>query len=329
MPKLPRFQALWILVWGAGTLGSPAGLPAARAEEGFHLPSKLPAQLRPAGYDAAVAASVQIDIDDGTWTCSASVISPDGYVLTALHCMDECLKRNHLYEKIPDSIYSGNFRSKKAAPNVLCKGHRIPELGTGDLRLVEVGNGYVVQSPEQLLELTSAEAGKRRAGKTDWAILKAELPQPAPCVPISRKALTAGQPVWVLGFPSRTSRPGGRNSDGKHEHVTYGAVSADYSGNDWVGQWSAAEREIFWWWHQSPYEFVSSADSFWGNSGGMVIDSEGKQVGVQVKLVLGGPEDLKTAYVGDNTVATRTAAVYGALAKKYGKDTADRVFSCE
>lgn len=78
---------------------------------------------------------------------------------------------------------------------------------------------------------------------TDAALLRVESDRPIECVPIRWEHPNVGERVWVIGYPAMTP----------HRVITDG----------WVGDVGHASAEVF------P-----------GNSGGPVIDSEGRLVGI-------------------------------------------------
>ncbi len=151
--------------------------------------------------------------------CSGSIISDDGTLLTAGHCVEECLARGQALTKI-DGISSVD-RAKLSS--VSCS-----------VRI----NGQII--PAQILATNDCRGADRNAASTvniqckglDYAVLKIDerFVKEQPCFHVSEKTPAPGTGVAAIGFPPLTARqvyqPGARDADDDGPYLTPGETIA-------------------------------------------------------------------------------------------------------
>jgi hypothetical protein len=285
-------------------------------DEGFYRGKQIP--RAPQRLSEALNASVQLT-SPADLECSAAVVSPRGHILTALHCVTDCLKQKGLTRKSHTENY-GILEVLDQAPNILCKTYRLEELGTRGARILYTGQGLFYPEDGEAPEAVPHDELERVVNwEEDYAILKVDAE--TDCIPVAASEPAPGDWVWGIGYPGGARRKNGFSSNGEDEYVRYGEVRAGLNLPLLSGEFSADYVEYLKRRYSSPRLMVTNLDIQNGVSGGMVINEEGSLVGITVE---GASQ--KAGYRDGTSIELRMSFIRDAL-KRQGAD-ADSIFSC-
>lgn len=323
-----------ILSVSVGIAGSPAF-----GGEGFFRFHELPMDHQPSGegFQDALHASFRGTIGEGLeMQCSVQFLSPDGYALTALHCMESLPALWETFEITPEGRDSAKWyhvaRPVSATP-FYTRRVRGTVAGVGDFsvraQVILLGRGFTSSFPDFFRDSgwdSGPEAREQvRRHSEDFMILKLDLPRPTPCVKVSDALLTPGTPVWAVGYPEPATRPNGHHSDGNSQLITYGQVNPSYAGSDaLIAQGASAQVA-------AEYDqmllggpkVVLSNDAFVGMSGGMVLNSTGELV-----ATIAGGWSTETALSRGSTRAVKSSEIKRITRELLGEQQASQVFNC-
>jgi V8-like Glu-specific endopeptidase len=330
-------------VYAPSTLAFEEGyIPTARFRSGgFPIPTSPSASNPKAAYDRAVQASIRL-FDSGS-ECSGSVISPDGYVITALHCVQQCISDQKLGAELEFPTFEGRIFSAIAKPlaNNRCEGAQITvEDGSQNsktyqaIRLVALGRGFTEFNDLKVMSASSAEVKKIAESDLDYVVLKIEdlNRDRLGCIPTAKKADAVGSRVWSIGFPGANSgRAGGLSSDGRSELVSYGRRLQDVSQNEFfrASNLTPEHRARLMAMYLSPGLLVSNMDIYSGESGSMVLNSQGQLQGVTTSVALPGEGNTNAdKYIQGSGLAIDIQAIRQDLRAKHGSALEKQIFNC-
>jgi hypothetical protein len=302
------------------------------AEMGFYLPEQLPAGHVPEGLAAAYAASVYLK-GRNFWTpdCNGTVLSPDGYVITALHCVEGCgsvaFGKYQVFEAPTPYEYWEAFT--RTPQGVTCL-RDVFALGLADPKLVFIGRGEVTFDETHISGVPADGLAKMAELSSDYAILKFETDRSLPCIPAAEEPLQAGDEVWGIGQPYAVTRPNGFSSDGSRKYVRFGGATDDLSLNSSFQKHGVPPGEI-----AGANEFFTGVGNFFadldvipGDSGSTLINARGELVGV---LTLGhyvDPDDPVREYMRYIAGFETIGKVREDVRRTLGEEAAARIFSC-
>ena len=299
----------------------PAALPLllaapAMADEGFFPRAEAPGAPR---LERAWDAAVVVEATDGL--CSGTLLSREGHVLTALHCLLPDLKKAGAL--LPDKK-DGFVRIESpppgglALPRVLVKSAGIFGPAGSKARLLVLGRALFLPEGQGIEIPQSPERSE------DFALLVVDPPpkRPAPCLepgPVSR----AGAKVWAVGFPG-PARRAGRASDGKARRASFGHLLAGFRASAWFkGRGLAPEAfaamDSFF---LGDRAWLTDLDSAGGLSGAAVVDAAGKLAGI---LSSTGDE---AQFADGTTLVVRADWIRAQVEKRLGAAGARRAFRC-
>lgn len=214
--------------------------------------------------------------------CTVSPITPDGYLLTALHCVRDCLLKNGAAEE----GLAGSFGlddlfvvKQPANVNVICQEQSIPALGAKSVKVVATGKALSVFNAEFFNEFTPYHAELQARGWTsrgnDFALLKIETSKRLECLPLESQASNTADLIWAAGYP----RPEAENVKPKLQ-VSPGKVYADATASQFYKGSPVADRAYVASLYNDKTLLYSDAFSRWGQSGGPILNSKGALVGI-------------------------------------------------
>lgn len=305
----------------------------ALSEAKFYIPENLPE--RPAFFQRAYDAASRLDEMNGNGDhCSAVPLSQDGYVLTNLHCVRQCLKlagvENSVLETSSGAHYSITRTRVQEPDNITCVNlmwddsygqtrinGRIVWLGRGTLTFSDIDIGAI---PEDIIRELSSN-------QDDFAVLKFETDRPNACVPAAEAAPGPGEKVWNIGYPAFTARHDGFDSTGYKKHIGFGTVTGDLRTDLYLSANITTEEQ----WRKlaGAYDGVlmATTDSMSGSSGSMLINGAGELVGLHYSQT--SPSSLRyDKDLGSNALAIRMADIIAELKAGLGAERTKKIFSC-
>lgn len=287
---------------------------------------------RPAIFDKVRGATFQLD-----GKCTATFVSNDGYVMTAMHCLNGLVDREYL-EDMKFVLYTSNKEAigHKYMVNISFEGKQSEVRAT----LIETGKGFVDQinpiyaftkNSEKYLDIME----EKYYAAEDYAILKLDL-ENTPCLPVASKPAAVGDFVWSIAYPARFSAIKGRPLwTGKSAAFTSGRVT-----NGLLENASLAERlkgtspE-----YQQAYlsvegatlnedNLTASVDALAGASGGALLNGDGEIVGIYAisQPLTGSAWD---GYISGASVFANAQAAVQKLKASLGEEQVAKIFSCQ
>lgn len=298
----------------------------------FYTRENLP--KRPRNFDRAYAAALRLEeMNSGEDHCSAVSVSRDGYVLTNLHCLKNCLTdAGKPLEEITGEHYSIQKPRKQNPKGVVC-GNLAWDDSEGNAhaggRIVWLGRGSQTFSDEDVEAIPEASFRDVVAHHDDFAVLKFDLPGQTACVPASAAPPHAGGTVWSLGYPNFSSRGDGYDSSGYKKHISFGTITTDIRTDAYLSakiktdsQWRRLESA-----YGQPHILLSIVDSMHGSSGSMIVNEEGELLAIHYSATSPSAERMK-ADLGANGLSVRVDHIRAELKAGLGDEAARKIFDC-
>jgi len=297
-----------------------------------------PQEIRAAGLGLSAATverlektvhKMNMDPSEAMSYCTAFPVSPDGYVLTALHCVRACLaEQGALEEAVNEYLGIRDLFVVKNPANtaVTCASFTIPGLGAqGNVKVLATGpalllysSGFLADSSGLFRQLKDREWDRKA---NDFALLKVETTSPIACLRLNPQRPVGGQEVWSVGYPVSPvkdappvlSASRGQRFARVEDSVTYQSRTTD---NDraWVRQQFGSARLIF-----------SNAMNNFGQSGGPIVDSRGEVIGITSGFSVPAGQEFSNIH---ELTGTNTANVLVGLPRELARDLMAKNATC-
>lgn len=303
------------------------------ADEGFFSSQKLPENKTPLNLEKTLAAVIPVNnvVGKGRGNCSGSYISNDGYVVTALHCVSQCLSEQGLL--INDKSYSPRYEiqeTQKPWPSlVTCQFDFNGTLKSA--KVVLVGKGRAVFDEDQLGDYSDNERQSFLEQSQDFAILKFE-DLSVPCLQRSPITPAAGVTLWQIGFPTKSKRSAESNSLGGIKEISVGSVYKKYLENlelrERLQSWPQSSRDFLELYFSLPGILLTNVDSLPGSSGSGVVNASGQIVGIMTSVMLKNPRGQIDKYIEPLILNIGVEHIYSQVKSELGSVKAEEIFSC-
>ncbi len=311
----------------------------------FYKLDDLPASVRPPNLDQIANAIVKLD-----GSCAGVMISNDGYLLTARHCIEWRIDKRHFRIDDIDGIITTRITKSSAIGsfiNLSISGENFS--GT----VVALGTGSVMEEKESYLQnaLDVRTKLKEKYGNdfefnSDFAIIKINSDHNFPCIKGSKKDKTPSF-VLAIGFPNKTFRPGEFNSDGKSKFFSAGQfcdnqqiqdIKAKKNLSDLVDVLRTINEKYG---TEKTIEAIEtlgfsdrlkshSATITGGNSGGGLLDDDGNLLGINVMgATYYKDKNSKNVHTDGNGYMLPLSDIIAFIKKTSTKVHTDTIFSCK
>lgn len=289
-------------------------------EEGFFWPDNL--DKKPEGIKNAYDASVAFPV--GFSNCSSSYISPDGYLLTAFHCVIGGMGLDSYRQELADGaeVY--------IVPQKAVVGKKYPTLFGFSATVIAVGHGFG-QFDERKINTYDPSVLKKVQDVigTDWAILKVDKVSNHACLKTAAQTPAENEYSWVIGYPGFTRRKIGEATDNWKKLVSYGKVAYSAEQSGYYKTLQESNRRIsldFWRVLIDRGEYiVTDSDVQGGNSGSPVINDQSELIGL---LVQGLIPDQTISYENYN-IYTSGVIQLSFIRKSLGEEKFRKYFTCQ
>ncbi len=282
---------------------------------------KVPANLKPPTFDRGRAAALEIRADGDEFGCSATIISNQGHVLTALHCLPQCVKLTE-GKSVKNFRFTMPDHQQVRSGKANCKlpfAQEGRELGSLPSQVVAAGAGYVFavdienlkkeldKNPDRRVAFSRLiEAGVGITG--DYAILRVPSLAGRTCAKTSGRTAAVNESVWNIGYPS--TRTGATFSAGRVTYAPVGkvdsTVTSGQQGSTLVMRRTGA--------------LITSIEAHAGSSGSGIVSYHGDLVGV---LNAAGSKAGSSSYGSSISYVVSTATA------NYGSAVVANAFNCQ
>lgn len=316
----------------------PSSLEDALRDGGFFHADELPA--KPRALAQAQKAVVRMS------QCSAVILSNTGLVATNIHCIEECLTeswnnkpeiKQRKYQK--DGYYNINRYDEPVPKKLKCLPHVLMSYTIFDYQLqspefVWMGRGRNTHEERHVTELSPGEFDELKDATEDVVVFRYKLHPNypvVPCMPLSRLKPAPGTLLWTVGFPGWNHRKNGHPSDGHSQQFSLGraraSVKEDPVYQRYVAEMDDATGAEFWkretriW--DGDHLVRSSSDAYGGNSGGLIMDTNGA-VGITFTVTKTSGDE----YTGGSTIGVSTSHLRERLLRDVGADVVREIDAC-
>lgn len=294
----------------------------------FFRPNEVPTSLKPSGFNQGRAAALMIATSERG--CSATIISRDGHIATALHCIRSCMSFNKVSSLKGFKAVAPDMRAVQGG-KANCRLEISQEgrsLGNVKAQIVAVGAGYVEETKiddlrkavDRKPETKQAFSSLMSAGvgiPGDYAILKVPNLANRTCVRVASEPLR-GTRIWNIAYPAQTSRAGGRGTPGNIAVFSSGAVtrgSINHASELVTDGRDAAARLT-----ARPGIVISSVDSNEGSSGSALLNEAGDIVAILNSM---GKD------AGAPRYSVTLERVRAEVSSRFGSNVAAAAFNCQ
>ena len=290
----------------------------------------------PASHLNAWNSTARISFQGGN-SCSSTVVSADGYIVTNLHCVIDCIANSDenpqdifTHVKPVGGFYQYRIMKRRSFQNFKCRNYFIfdkPELANTELELVWTGKGFGYFADERIEQIPENDYRALIESNSDVAILKANgLKSPVSCVPASKHAVLPNEDIVTIGYPDTTMRPDEFNSDGIQSYWSFGKVRRTIEEDPFLkailtlpSQWFRM-RAIF----DRPEVILSDVDAYHGSSGSLVINQNGEWIGT----LNGGIKVSERTREYASTLIVSSESIRSEVRSDLGPIMADQIFNC-
>ncbi len=336
--KSVPFAILFFLFAFILALFSPDAIADA-GQGGFYPLSQL--NPRPEMAETVFASTRRLSMEAGV-SCSSAIVSNDGYLLTALHCLPRCLEDAINKKNSQDARaftrpgFTGIEILDQASFVKNCPADLVPFISDPDVqqvRLVWVGHGRALIDEAFLAThpLPSLDISRSADQIDDYAILKIDYVKNGdhPCMALGPLP-AAGAPVWNVGYPSWTLRPGRRGATGAELVASSGQALAGASMDPFLQGIAStlSDPKAFWdamgLIYGRPDLLRTDADSYFTNSGGSQVNQAGQLIAVLSSITKATQDSYNHAMV----IGTSTERIRNEVTKELGTAKAQEIFNC-
>ena len=303
------------------------------ARSAFYNSDQLP--NKPQKLKNAINSTFYLNVDASDNHCTAFAISNNGYVLTNLHCLRSCFANGSeyysadYYKKTEDLGVFDLWEVKSNYPkNQICRNYTSFDNNKyfTEPQIVTLGAGKGSFEEKELSQIPKAIFNKIIKVSEDYAILKYDQVIAEPCIKISKAVKIQNENLWLIGYPKKSDRHDGFDSDGLHQYVSTGFRRKSIKEDPYLKSIFSKNKE--WNLESSMYDqkrfILSDLDVLGGNSGGPIINSEGELVALLFAKVISNTDKQEQT----TAIGLRADEIYKSVLKKLGHKKTSEIFNC-
>lgn len=282
---------------------------------------------------------MRLDFPNGS--CTASLISNTGYVLTNAHCLRDCIQMNKTLNSLVQLTQTNDYKITEYSRAILNKDISCPEYYTHSHqnilkhqypKIVWVGKGHSSFNDNEVVNFPPSILNKIKNNKIDAVVLKFELRdgvQKAPCLAVKKSSeeIHKMKEIWTLGYPDYTQRNDGFDSDGYSPFINSGSVIPTiamdryFQSQNLGNKFYELQKQI----HDQKHIIKSSLDGYIGSSGSPILNEKGQLAG----LFYGMIELQKEEYLGASSLHIDIEKIKKDLTQELGIKKYQEIFNCQ
>jgi hypothetical protein len=248
--------------------------------------------------------------------CSGTIVSPDGYVLTALHCVASCLTNPMLDRAItmPSGQVATGVELSRSPRNFCDLGQKL-----GQAEFIASGTLHMITATEfrriafsnledafQLKELGYTAP----AGRGDFAILKLQNRTNMACAKVANRIPIENEKIWSYSFP--VFERGAKSIKGS-AYYSEGVVRLDFFKPEDINSKIYDDPSVFW----------GTTDGEGGASGAATFTESDEILGILVSSV-----KQPNSYREGSTKNISIQSIIKNLESQIGKEKTKLIFNC-
>jgi hypothetical protein len=268
---------------------------------------------------------VKLESEEGS-ICTGSFVSNDGYMLTAGHCLQTCLKDLSGTKNLNSgNLYDINLYDQSLLKGSVCE-LRVKQLGFKRAKIVFIGSGTAGFEDDHI-DGISKEVRSKLSHLLDFALIKFETKTKTKCLNVATDKIMKGDEVMSIGHPGRADRKA-NSSNGISKYFGFGEISDSLMDNELYKEKGFSTEKILM--LEEAYNldhyFVTSADLVPGYSGGPTLNLKGEIIGVNTNVA--SFIDYTERYVANSAIILRATTIQKELEKFFVPDQMKSFFSC-
>lgn len=284
-------------------------------------------------FEAAKSSVIRLEKPSGS--CTATLISKEGYVLTNAHCLSDCINQNKGLKnfvnifKTPD--YSITTYSRDILKNkIYCEGyynftHKNIFVEDTPPLLVWVGKGHSNFNDEKIVDFNPKVIDSLKSNKVDVAILKFKMrPNSMSCLKILKNSKLNEH--WTIGYPDFTTRNDGFDSNGYSAFFNNGTFISSILNDAYIKTLNLNSRfynlqaKI----HDQSFILKSNIEAHVGSSGSPILDLDSNILGI----VYGVVKLQSDKYLGASTLVLKIDKIIEDIEQDLGPQQTREIFNC-
>lgn len=277
------------------------------------------------------AAKAIVRIKSQFGTCTGTRISTQGHVLTARHCLNQCLINSGQVEPevlFPDQRGSYQLYHIRLNPRARCR-FEIDGVEK-EVQVIAAGVGFMIPSEERALPrydetLHRSLVERGFIQRSDYAVIREIGPQSSECLHLSENDALPEELVHYMGYPGASTGRGEFDSDGSTLLQGRGEVVTSILESSCIEEVSSTEEELRFSYEQ-PEQILSSVDLLPGASGSALLNSNNEIVALLYSTFW--PVDRWSEYCSAAAVGLRISYLRRVLLQTLGETRFEEITRC-
>lgn len=285
--------------------------------------------------DAATPLLVKLKGNEIVSSCSSTFISSNGYLLSAAHCLEDCLVKNKILEPKQILPTSSLNSSQESATALVLNRENLSKKATCRVLIPGMGpmDAEVVAAPRCLLKFSSYSRVKNEkvsdpacVHSEDFMVLKIPSEAPTACLNASVGGIPQNGMVWGMGYAIKTER-GSFDSDGQNKQLIAGhrndLDSCVLDPYNLKGQKRDVKTDT----NLEGHHHLTTDGAAW-MSGAGILNMSGEVVGVQFAVSDPSQQYGRTLECRGGTTAVDMRLIRDSIASQTSTKQFNQIFNC-